>query len=386
MTRKSSRRDFLKGKAAVEAMAERAQKAVPDDGLWPWPEQPGAEACSIRVGRQAMACQFEVILNAGQYEAGTEAALEALDLVEALEDQMSVFRQTSEISRLNRACADGPMEVEPRLFELLELALQLHAATGGALDVTSAPLWKAWGFAGRAGSVPNDEELARALQNVGSHLIELDREQMTVRFRQPGVELNLGSIGKGYALDRCAEVLAAAGLDDFLLHGGQSSVLAKGSRMPAPPTAKDAEPFGWVVGILHPVRKRERLAELRLRNRALATSGSGAQSSRHRGRRYGHILDPRTGRPAEGVLSATAVAPTAAHADALSTALYVMGPDKAIEHCKTRPEIAAVLVCPADRGPGFEIRSAGLRQDELRILEPSLSGGLKDRECFKRPC
>lgn len=359
MNRKSSRRDFLKGKAAVDAL---------DAGRDPWSAGSIDEPYLIRISRRAMACEFEVILNAGQHGAGTEAALEALDLVEALEAQMTVFRATSEISRLNREAAQGPAEVEPRLFDLLELALELHAETGGAFDVTAGPLWKAWGFARRAGSIPGDEELRGAMANVGSHLVELDAEAQTVRFRQPGVELNLGSLGKGYALDRCLEVLTTAGIDDFLLHGGQSSVLARGSRASATESAPDAEPFGWVVGIAHPRRRATRLAELRLRDRALATSGSGTQFFRHKGRRYGHVLDPRTGQPAEGLLSATVVAPTAARADALSTALFVMGPHEALQFCQDRPELGAVLVCPTQRGPGFEIRSTGLEENELRIL------------------
>ena len=371
MSRKSSRRDFLKGKAAARAVADLARKAAPDERPDLWPTEATDQSCLIRVGREAMACRFEVLLVAGQYEGGTEASLQALDLVESLERQMTVFRPDSEINRLNRTCADGPVEVEPRLFELLELALELCSETAGAFDVTSAPLWKAWGFARRAGRVPGDEELARARQNVGSHLVELDGQRRTLRFRQPGVELNLGGIGKGYALDRAAEVLAAAGINDFLLSGGQSGILGRGSTMAIRPASPHAGPVGWVVGVRHPTQRGSRLAELRLRDRALGTSGSATQYFRHKGRRYGHILDPRTGQPAEGVLSVTVVAPTAAVADALSTAFYVIGPDSALEYCRSRPEIAAVLVSPAQRGSGIEVRSAGLEADELRILGPS---------------
>ena len=375
MARKSTRRDFLKGRSAADAMADAAQRALPAEEADSRAGKRGARAYLIHVGRRAMACEFEVCLNAGQYPNGMEAALEALDLIETLEAQMTVFRETSEISRINRTAAEGPVEVEPRLFELLELALQLYGQTQRAFDVTSAPLWKLWGFSRRAGTVPEEEPLAEALRCVGSHLVELDPQGKTVRFRQPGVELNLGSIGKGFALDRAAELLAAAGIEDFLFHGGQSSVLARGASTDAAPAAPAAPggtpgstPGGWTVGVRHPMRRRQRLAQIRLRDRALATSGSGTQFFRHQGRRYGHILDPRTGRPAEGVLSATVIAPTAAMADALSTAFYVMGPEPALEYCQTRPELAALLICPATRGTGFEIRSAGLEDDELKIL------------------
>jgi len=367
MGRESNRRDFLRGKAAARAVADLARQAVSGAGADAWPAGTDEDAYLVRIRRSAMATEFEVYLNAGQYEGGTEAALEALDLVEALEDQMSVFRPTSEISRLNRRGAQGPVEVEPRLFELLELAIRLHAETDGAFDVTSGPLWRAWGFARREGRIPSAEELAEAMEPVGSHLVELDAEHGTVRFRRAGVELNLGSIGKGYALDRCAESLVEAGVGDFLLHGGQSSVLAQGSRLPIRPS-HDAPSAGWIVGVPDPTRRDRRLAELRLEDRALATSGTQTQYFRHRGRRYGHILDPRTGQPAEGLLSATVVAPSGAAADALSTAFYVMGADQALDYCRSRPDLGAVLICPADRPGGLEIRSVGLEEDELRVL------------------
>ena len=182
----------------------------------------------IHVSRRAMACEFEVRFPAEQYPQGTEFALESLDLVEALEEQISYFRPTSELSRLNLLAAEQPVELTPPLFDLLSLAMTLYEETGGAYDVTSAPLWEAWGFARRSGEVPSPAQLAEAQSCVGGHLVELDPVRRTVRFRKPGVRINLGSIGKGYALDLCAERLLALGIADFLLHGGQSSVLARG--------------------------------------------------------------------------------------------------------------------------------------------------------------
>ena len=369
MARKSSRRDFLKGKAASDSMADRAGKIADQPDADSQQTGTDEEGYLIRVSRRAMACQFEVLLNAGQYPGSTEAALEALDLVDELEAQLSVFLPSSEISRLNQTAADGPVEVEPRLFALIELCQQLFVETGGAFDVTSAPLWQAWGFARRSGALPDDEELAEARKKVGGHLVQIDAESVSVGFRRAGVELNLGGIGKGFALDRCAEVLADSGTVDFLLHGGQSSVLAMGSRS-STPAASQTISAGWVVGLRHPMRPRIRLAEIRLRDRALSTSGSGTQFFRHEGRRYGHILDPRTGQPAEAVLSATVIAPRAAVADALSTAFYVMGAEASLAYCQNHPELAAIIVCPSAGGAGFELHTAGFEPDELRILNP----------------
>lgn len=368
MKRKTSRRDFLTGRAAAGAMADAVEGALPADDRQSPPNRPGRTSYLVHVSRRAMACKFEVRFNAGQYPRDTETALAALDVVEALEDQLSVFRQDSEICQINRSATGGPVEVEPGLFELLELAARLHGETDGAFDLTAAPLWEVWGFARRAGAVPTEERLAEALRRVGSHLVELDSLRKTIRFARKGVELNLGSIGKGYALDRCAEKLHQAGIVDCLLHGGRSSVLALGSQGQTQDESAERAGGGWVVGIRHPLRGDRRLAEIRLSNRALATSGSRAQSFVHAGRRYGHILDPRSGRPAEGVLSATAIAPSAALADALSTAFYVMGPQPALDYCRTRPDIAAVLICPVRHSGGFEIDTAGLSAEELKLL------------------
>lgn len=369
MSRKSTRRDFLRGKSAADAVSDMAEKVVSDmDPV----EGPVAGGYLVHVARPAMAGQFELFFNAGQYEADLEAALEALDLIEALEAQLTYFRDTSEISRINRLAAEEPVEVEPRLFALLEQSLRLSEETGGAFDITASPLWEVWGFSRRAGRIPGETELADAMEKVGSQFVELDPATRTIRFRKPGVKLNLGSIGKGYALDRAAEILAEKGIGDYLFHGGQSSVLARGALIEAKQIRGEGGdvPAGWTVGVRHPLRRGTRLAEIRLRDQSLGTSGSGVQFFRYQGRRYGHVLDPRTGRPAEALLSATVIAPDAALSDALATAMFVMGVEASLEYCRLHPEIGVVLVSPPIQGGDVEIRTAGLGEDQLRLLEP----------------
>jgi thiamine biosynthesis lipoprotein len=231
---------------------------------------------------------------------------------------------------------------------------------GGAFDITSGPLTRVWGFNRRTGAVPTAHELAAAIEHVGSQQLELDATRRTVRFLADGMELNLGAIGKGYALDCAAAALQADGVHDFLWHGGQSSVLARGSRC----VSGDAK-GGWSVGLNNPLGGAARLAEVFLRDRALATSGSSQQFFRHRGKRYGHILDPRTGWPAEGVFSAT-VRATAAEADALSTAFYVLGVETALEYCRSHAAIAALLLVPSRDGSAVELATAGLRDEDWR--------------------
>jgi thiamine biosynthesis lipoprotein len=308
---------------------------------------------AVSIRRRIMACEFEVQLAAARDDDSMEHVFAALDLAEALEAQLTVYRGDSEVVRINRCAAVEPVRVEPRLFDLLRLAEKLHAGTRGAFDITTGPLSEAWGFSRREGRIPDDESLAAARRLVGMRHVSLDDEANTIAFRRPGVTVNFNGIGKGYALDRMAELFGANGVGDYLLHGGKSSVLARGSR----PGQDEA---GWTVGLRHPLRPAERLAEFRLWDRALSTSGSGTQFFIRGGRRYGHILDPRTGRPAEGLYSATVIAPTAAEADALSTAFYVMGPESVRHYCAERPAISALLVAPADR------------EGEVRLLEFNL--------------
>jgi thiamine biosynthesis lipoprotein len=320
-----------------------------------------ASALLVSVRRRAMACEFEVQLAAARDDDSMEHVFAALDLVEVLESQLTVYRDDSEVALVNRQAATQSVPVEPRLFALLQEAARLHAETGGALDITSGPLSEAWGFSRREGRVPSDAEVAAARSLVGMHRVALDESQRSIAFQQPGMAINLNSMGKGYALDRMAELLHDHFVDDYLLHGGKSSVLARGDQ----PGGISA---GWTIGVRHPLRPGERLAEIRLRDQSLSTSGSGTQFFIRRGQRYGHILDPRTGRPAEGLFSATVVAPTAAEAEGLSTAFYVMGPAEVERYCDTRPHIAALLVGPGRREGDVQLFAFGFDDDQWQQL------------------
>jgi thiamine biosynthesis lipoprotein len=353
-TPRSTRREFLQGQAAADALAAAVAPADANTGM----ALPGESAYLLHVSRRAMACTFELFFNAGQYPHATEAALAALDLVDQLEDQLSVYREHSEISQLNRRAGQEAVSIDRALFELLAQASRLCHETGGAYDITAAPLSEAWGFTRRNGAIPTSEALAEALARVGGHDIEFDDASSSVRFARPGLKINLGSIGKGYALDRCAGLLAEAGIHHYLLHGGNSSVLARGAHGSLSPRE------GWAVGVRNPLRPDRRLGQVFLRDRALATSGSGTQFFMHHGRRYGHIIDPRSGWPAEGVLSVSVLAPTAAEADSLATAFYVMGLEATRAFCERRPELAAIVLCPGRRQGSLEMHAVGLEDGQ----------------------
>jgi FAD:protein FMN transferase len=356
---RQSRRDFLSGKSAVDALGDAlagpAPELPPPAGL---NQQPGSHLLSV--SREAMACLFEIVFDAAQYRDRTDVAVDALDVVERLEAQLTVYRDTSEVMALNRQASEAPVVVEEHLFGLLQRAVDLSRQTGGAFDITAGRLSQVWGFYRRQGRMPSAREVAEALESVGWQSLQLDAAIRTVRFQKRGVELNLGAIGKGYSLDRTGEALAAGGIDNFLIHGGNSSVLARGTKV-------DAQQ-GWSVGLRHPLKPGDRLAEFWLANQALGTSGSGTQFFHHQGKRYGHIIDPRSGWPADQVLSATVIAPTAEQADALSTALYVMGLDAARAFCERHPELSALLVTPASAAAGIELHALNLPDDRWRRL------------------
>jgi len=357
-TERHTRRSFLQGEAASHELVGRLPLMDDSTAL------AARRSLTVSVRRRAMACDFEVQLAASRNDNSMQHVFDALDLIEAIETQLTVYRDDSEVIQINRQAAVEPVSVEGRLFSLLEVAERLYRDTSGALDITTTPLSDVWGFSRREGRLPTDEQIEAARQLVGMHHVKIDVSEQTVSFRQPGVSINFNCLGKGYALDRCAELFDEHNVDDILTQGGKSSVVARGDQ-------PGLDEPGWRIGVRHPLRPHEQLAEIVLHDQALSTSGAGTQFFIRRGRRYGHILDPRTGRPAEGLYSATVIAPTATEAEGLSTAFYVLGPQKAGEYCAARPEIRALLVAPGDREGDVRLIALGSDCDQWLRLASS---------------
>jgi thiamine biosynthesis lipoprotein len=302
-----------------------------------------------------MACEFAVVMNPGPPRQ-VMVASDALDMIHALEAQMTVYRPDSELSHVNQRAAFEPVEVERSLFDLLRQARDLSKETAGAFDPTSGPLIALWRRCRAEGRIPTNDEIAERLTIVGMNHVTFLDDQGAIQFDRPGVELNLGAIGKGHAVDRAAAFLVAEGLDSWLFHGGYSSVLVRGPH---------AGRNGWPVGLRNPLIPSERLGAILLTDQALSTSGSNVQYFRHAGQRYGHILDPRTGWPPSHLLSVTVVAPSAAVADALSTAFFVAGVENSLSYCDNHPEIGAIFVRAPERGRTLNLVVRGIPDGSL---------------------
>ncbi len=309
---------------------------------------PSRDLTLLRVTRRAMATTFEIAFPSGTPHA-FDAGSAALDLIEEIEEQLTVYRDTGEVARLNATAAEGPVNVTAEVFHLLERCAAFTLATAGAFDIAVGALVDVWATAKREGRIPTAQELNGATTRSGFRHVMLD--EGTVQFRRAGLKLNFGAIGKGHALDRAAELLTRDwGIESALLQGGGSSMFGLG----APPN----DVRGWPVALRHPEPERPSLGTVHLKDRGFGTSAATFQFFEFAGKTYGHVLDPRTARPAEGTECASCVADSAAEADAISTAFFIAGTGWATEFCRSRPHLGAVILAqgePVRVGLGAEI-------------------------------
>lgn len=322
--------------AAAPRPARAAGPATPDPV--PAPAATPAARRSVSVPTRTMGTYAQVILVTSDSAAAAPAALAAHASFRHVDSLMSNWTTTSEVARLNREAGAGPTRVEPEVARVITAALRVGRESGGAFDVTVEPLVRAWGFLGGKPRVPTAEEAEAAFRRVGAGQIAFDAATRTLRFANDGVRVDLGGIAKGYAVDRAADALRARGVTDALVDlSGNMAALG------APPGAQ-----AWRIGVRDPRDRVPHFARLLLRDEAVATSGKYEQFVAADGRTYGHILDPRSGRPAEGLIAVTVVAPDAMTADAWGTALFVLGPAEARRLAAARADLAAVLVVPGD--------------------------------------
>ena len=308
----------------------------------------------LAVARNAMATRFEVVLHGDNPVRLRAAAEEALDEIDRLDAALSFHLPSSQIAQVNARAARAPVPVSAEVFALLQRCGQLTAETGGAFDITLAPLLRCWKFIGATGATPTDADIAAALDCTGWRHVELDEAASTVRFRRSGVQLDLGAIGKGYALEIAAQRLRELGMSHALIHGGTSTACAFGVQ-------PDGRP--WRIAIEHPDSTAAvplpPLSVVDLLDGSLSVSGvKGKSFIDIEGRTQGHVIDPRTGRPTQAAQLAAVWLPDATESDAFSTALLVDGPVALPRLCAVRPNIRALAA--SIQHQKWNINSVGL--------------------------
>ena len=260
------------------------------------------------------------------------AAAEAVREMHRIESVMSTWKEESEISRLNRDSQNQPVKISKELFLLLNKAIMFSKMTNGAFDVTAMPVVRLWGFKGGEPELPSNAEIVESLKKVGWRKMILDAADTIVTL-YAGATIDLAGIGKGYAVDRCAAILRD--------HGAESALVDLGGNMfaiGAPPGRET-----WSIGIRDPEDSGGVIGKLLIKDEGVATSGNYENFVVIDGKRYGHIVDPRTGRTVDHILSVTVIAPSATESDALSTGLFVMGPEKSRDIGEVLPGTSAVF-------------------------------------------
>lgn len=290
----------------------------------------------------AMGSTFSVVLYGQASDEMLAAVNAAFDEVERLEDMLSHYRPHSEWSRINREAHKRPVEVSPELFELLAQCLEHSRRSEGAFDISVGSLVKTWGFHGGTGRLPADSEAASARSLVGYRNILLDPAASTVRFAHPGMEIDPGGIGKGYAVDRMAGVLRRMGFRTALLAAATSTIYGMG----APP----GEPRGWRATIRDPEHPRKSVGEVFLEDMSLSVSGTSEKFFTADGRVYSHIMDPQSGRPLQAGQVAV-VAPRNIDSEAWTKACLVNGRNWAAAH---KLEGARVFFCDGSGPDGCD--------------------------------
>jgi thiamine biosynthesis lipoprotein len=298
--------------------------------------QPAHAEWIQRVEDGIMGTRIVVELWADDRDKGNAAIEAVLAEMRRIDESMSTYKPTSEVSRVNAQAAEHAVKLSPELFDLLTAALEFSRITQGAFDITYASVGYLYDY--REHVRPSEAQIAKALPGIDYRHVLLDSAARTVKFSQPGVRIDLGGIGKGHAVDRGIALLQGRGFKHALVTAGGDSRIV-GDRFGQP----------WVIGIRHPDRREEVIAKIPLEDAALSTSGDYERYFDENGVRYHHILDPHTGKTARKVRSATIIGPTATRTDGLSKTAFVLGAERAIELYNKMDGIDAVLVTPDGR-------------------------------------
>jgi thiamine biosynthesis lipoprotein len=310
----------------------------------------GDGAQSVFRARQPLMGTFFDIQVVAADSTRAEAAIQAAFLeVARVEELISEWRESSEISQVNANAGREPVVVGPDLFSVVERSLWVSELTGGAFDITFGACGRVWSF--REARIPGQEELESCLERVDYRRLRLDRDSSSIGLPTEGMCIGIGGIGKGYGVDRAVAVLESHGFSDYIVDGG-GDVRLRGANLGR----------SWSVGIAHPRRRGELYGRLSMDRGAVVTSGDYERFFERDGEIYHHILDPATGRPASRSVAVTVIAPTALDADALATGLFVLGPEKGIELAEGLAGVEALFFSPdlsVRRSSGFPAVEVG---------------------------
>ena len=292
------------------------------------------EAQRLERSTDAMGATFSVVVYGSDSASMNQAIDAALGEAHRLDELLSNYKPESEWSRINRDAAVRPVAVSPELFRLLSDCIEYSRTSEGTFDLTVGPLMRAWGFFGGGHQVPSPDHIRDALELVGYQHVKLDPRERTVRFDHPGVEIDPGGVGKGYAVDRMVDILRARGIRNALVAASGSSLFGLGN----PPD----EPRGWPISIADPWDHRKNAARVFLKNLSLSTSGSYEKSFRVDGHRYSHIMDPRRGAPAESAVQVSVIAPRTIDSEVWAKPYFIQGVAWTAAH---KPTSWRVLYC-----------------------------------------
>jgi thiamine biosynthesis lipoprotein len=268
---------------------------------------------------RAMGTEFSIDLYVADERRATQISDEAFEEIDRLDELLSNYRPASELSRISREAGAGPVTTDPETFAFLERSNYWSAESNGAFDITVGPLLRAWGFFFHGGRIPSDVELAALRKDIGWENISLDANTRTVRFATGrAMDLDPGSIGKGFAVDRVVSLLRAEGITSAFISAGRSTLYGIGS-----PPGED----GWPVNVPDPHHPGVIASKVLLKDESLSTGACTEKFFIKDGHRYCHIFDPHTMRPVEGMLQTTVIDPSATDSDALSTVAFVLAPE-----------------------------------------------------------
>jgi thiamine biosynthesis lipoprotein len=279
-----------------------------------------------------MGTVVEITLVAEEQDTAQKAALQAFQEIRRIEYLMSPWIESSDINRINRSAGDDGVKVSPETMEVLKMAQEVSKLSEGGFDITVGPLVQLWRKAREGGKPPEMEEVKETLNLVNFRNLKTHYGGK-VSLKKKGMTIDLGGIAKGYAVDRAFELLKGLGYRSFLVNAG-GDLRVEGSKPEGP----------WSIGIQHPRDPEKMMARISISNTAVATSGDYETFFIHQGKRYHHILNPRNGFPAEGCQSVTVLHNEGATADALATAIFVLGPEKGYALCQRLEGVDCLIV------------------------------------------